>query len=215
MLFSSRKTLGISVTPELAVKVVAPQGSAIEKIKEKVLGKAPWILRQLDYFEGFHPLPSGQQYVGGASFQYLGRHYRLRIEIGPESWVKLLGAFLVVSTPDKDKVPAMVDGWFRTHAIEKITEIAQGVFRQHNHLDVIPSSVVFRSMARRWGSCTAEGKMILNPALIHAPRGCIEYVIIHELCHLVHHDHSRLFYELQERLMPGWRRWKERLEGGG
>ncbi|WP_223276027.1 M48 family metallopeptidase [Algoriphagus aquimarinus] len=61
----------------------------------------------------------------------------------------------------------------------------------------------------RWVSCTPKGKVILNPTLIKAPKGSIEYVIIHELCHLVHHNHTRAFYALQETIMPDW---KERLE---
>ena len=67
-------------------------------------------------------------------------------------------------------------------------------------------------MAKRWGSCTPNGKIILNPELIKAPKGSIEYVIIHELCHLIHHNHTKAFYNLQQRMMPDWKKWKERLE---
>jgi predicted metal-dependent hydrolase len=67
-------------------------------------------------------------------------------------------------------------------------------------------------MKKRWGSCTPNGKVILNVDLIRAPKGCIEYVIIHELCHLIHHSHNKSFYELQDSIMPDWKRWKDRLE---
>ena len=77
---------------------------------------------------------------------------------------------------------------------------------------VEPSSIVIRDMPTRWGSCTAKGKIILNPELIKAPKGCIEYVIIHELCHLIHHDHTQKFLDLQTKEMPYWEKWKIKLE---
>jgi predicted metal-dependent hydrolase len=67
-------------------------------------------------------------------------------------------------------------------------------------------------MPKRWGSCTAKGKIILNPELIKAPKGSIEYVITHELCHLIHHDHTQKFFELQAKEMKDWERWKLKLE---
>jgi predicted metal-dependent hydrolase len=67
-------------------------------------------------------------------------------------------------------------------------------------------------MPTRWGSCTPKGKIILNPELIKAPKGCIEYVIIHELCHLVHHDHTQKFIDLQTKEMQDWEKWKNKLE---
>ena len=72
--------------------------------------------------------------------------------------------------------------------------------------------IVVRTMSKRWGSCTPAGKIILNTELIKAPKGSIEYVIIHELCHLVHHNHTKSFYDLQTTLLPDWQKWKNRLE---
>ena len=67
-------------------------------------------------------------------------------------------------------------------------------------------------LEKRWGSCTPKGKIILNPELIKAPKGCIEYVIIHELCHLIHHDHTQKFIDLQTKEMKDWEKWKMKLE---
>jgi predicted metal-dependent hydrolase len=67
-------------------------------------------------------------------------------------------------------------------------------------------------MATRWGSCTNMGKIILNTELIKAPRPCIEYVITHELCHLLHRSHTKEFYDLLSTEMPDWKRWKIKLE---
>jgi predicted metal-dependent hydrolase len=83
---------------------------------------------------------------------------------------------------------------------------------QHPQIQVEPSGLYIQDMPKRWGSCTPKGKIILNPELIKAPRACIEYVIIHELCHLIHHDHTQKFFDLQTKEMPNWVKWKERLE---
>ena len=67
-------------------------------------------------------------------------------------------------------------------------------------------------MHYRWGSCSPKGRILLNPELIKAPKACIEYVIVHELCHLVYQDHTKAFFDLQEREFPEWKKWKTKLE---
>ncbi|MBL0049307.1 MAG: M48 family metallopeptidase [Bacteroidetes bacterium] len=67
-------------------------------------------------------------------------------------------------------------------------------------------------MSKRWGSCTPKGKIILNPELLKAPTACIEYVILHELCHLVYNEHTQKFIDLQTKEMPDWVKWKNKLE---
>ena len=71
---------------------------------------------------------------------------------------------------------------------------------------------IIQETENRWGSCTAKGKIILNTELIKAPKPCIEYVITHEMCHLLHKNHTKAFYALLQKEMPDWERWKNRLE---
>jgi predicted metal-dependent hydrolase len=72
--------------------------------------------------------------------------------------------------------------------------------------------LTIRKMSKRWGSCTPGGRITLNLELIKAPKGSIEYVIIHELCHLVYHSHTKSFFDLQNHMLPDWKKWKNRLE---
>ena len=85
-------------------------------------------------------------------------------------------------------------------------------FKKYN---VEPVGVFIQEMKTRWGSCTPKGKIILNPELIKTPKGCIEYVIIHELCHLVYLNHYQKFFDLQAKECPLWERWKKKLEQFG
>ena len=122
------------------------------------------------------------------------------------------GKFIEVHTSDKSKVKVLIKEWYLLHAKSKFKEISQPLIDKFKKHKVEPDSIVFREMPTRWGSCTPKGKIILNPELIKAPKGCIEYVIIHELCHLIYHDHTQKFIDLQTKEMPDWEKWKSKLE---
>jgi predicted metal-dependent hydrolase len=79
--------------------------------------------------------------------------------------------------------------------------------------DVQQPALQVRQMRTRWGSCTARGKILLNLKLVMLPRQLIDYVVVHELCHLVEHNHGKAFYDLLSRVMPGWQERREKLEG--
>lgn len=210
--YSARKTLGITVTPDLDVLVKAPIDSSLDKIKEKLLKKAAWIIKQQSFFLSFQPKTPPRKYIGGETHLYLGRQYLLKIQSGKKDSVKLKGKFIEVKTFDKLKAEVLVKEWYLQHAMSKFKEIAEPLIEKFKRHKVEPDSIVLRDMPTRWGSCTPKGKIILNPELIKAPRGCIEYVIIHELCHLIYHDHTRKFIELQTKEMPDWEKWKMKLE---
>lgn len=210
--YSDRKSLGITVTPEMEVLVKAPVATSIEKIRDKIKKKAPWIIRQQGFFLSFQPRTPQRKYLSGETHLYFGRQIRLKIISGKPESVKLKGKFLEVTLSDKSKARDLISEWYLNLAQVKFHELAQPLIAKFKIYNVEPRSIVLRDMATRWGSCTPKGKIILNPELIKAPKGCIEYVIIHELCHLVHHDHTRKFLDLQTKVMPDWEKWKDKLE---
>jgi predicted metal-dependent hydrolase len=210
--YSNRKTLGITVTPEQNIIVKAPDNTSLAAIKEKVKKKAPWIIKQQSFFLSFEPRTPERRYISGETHLYLGRQYRLKVVESQTEWIKIKGPFIEVATLDKSKVREQVKSWYLKNAKNKIIPIAEKLIERFKKYEVEASEIVFREMPTRWGSCTPKGKIILNPELIKAPKGCIEYVIIHELCHLVHRDHTPKFIELQDKEMPRWEKWKMKLE---
>jgi predicted metal-dependent hydrolase len=210
--YSNRKSLGITVTPELNVLVKAPTDTSLEKVKEKLRKKGPWIIRQQSFFLSFHPKTPARKFKGGETHLYLGRQYRLKIKNAKEETVKLKGKFIEVTTSKNSRVKQLVSDWYLENANTKFPIIAKPLIDKFKRYKVEPSSIVLRDMPTRWGSCTPKGKIILNPELIKAPKGCIEYVIVHELCHLIHHDHTQRFMDLQTKEMKGWEKWKTKLE---
>jgi len=209
---SNRKSLGISVNPDMTVSVKAPIEATTDRIKQTIRKKAPWILKQQQFFLAFHPKSAARRFVSGETHLYLGKQYRLKITSGKNASVKLKGKFLHVITPDKSQTETLVNKWYLEKAHEKFHQLADPLIARFTKHKVKPQSIVLRNMSTRWGSCTPKGKIILNPELIKTPKGCIEYVIIHELCHLVHHDHTQKFIDLQKKEMPDWEQWKGKLE---
>ena len=210
--FIDRKTLGISVMPEMNIVVKAPVDIPLEKIREKILTKAPWIIKQLNFFLSFQPRMPVRKYVSGETHLYLGRQYMLKVSNGKQNEVKYKGRYIEVFTKDKGKTKDLLNQWYRNKAKEKFAQIAEPLIEKFKKYNVEPKEIYIQEMPTRWGSCTPKGKIILNPELIKAPKGCIEYVIIHELCHLVHHSHNQKFIDVQTKEMPDWEKWKLKLE---
>ena len=210
--FADRKTLGISVNPEKEVKVKAPAGTSMYKIKEKVIKRASWILKQQRYFETFLPKMPEKRFVSGETHLYMGRHYKLKVIQGKKNEVRYKGREIVVTTRNKSDAGQLMQEWYRQRAKIKFAEIAEPIITRFKKYGVEPQNIYVQKMTTRWGSCTEAGRIILNPELIKAPRGSIEFVITHELCHLVHRNHTRKFIQLQTKEMPDWEKWKLRLE---
>lgn len=210
--YSNRKSLGITVNPEMEVLVKAPLETPVAIVKEKVRKKAPWIIKQQGFFLTFQPKSPKRRFVNGETHLYMGRQYRLRISKGVSESVKLKSGFLEITVSGERNAETLVKDWYSKNAREKFNSIAAPLIERFRKYNVEPSSIVLREMPTRWGSCTPKGKIILNPELIKAPKGCIEYVIVHELCHLIHHDHTQRFVDLQSKEMRDWEKWKLRLE---
>ncbi len=213
--FSDRKTMAITVYPEGAIEVIAPRGATQEKIENRLRKRARWVLRQLLYFEQFKPRSPRRRYIGGESHLYLGRQYRLKLTKSKIDGVKVRGAYLCVASPfcaDAHHVKRLVTGWYREKARSRLNDRFDAISQRFKRLKCGSSPPILRSMSRRWGSFNRAGRVLLNPDLIRAPTACIDYVITHELIHLVHPNHSSRFYELLDALMPDWRSRKTRLE---
>jgi predicted metal-dependent hydrolase len=211
---ASRKTLAIEVHPDSSVQLIAPEDSTLEAIKSKVAKRAKWIVKQQGYFEQFLPHIPIREYVSGETHFYLGKRYVLKVTQGDENKVKLTGGQLVVTlkNPSHSKVKTFLAAWYYNHAKKKFAAITDSVLLKFKEEQIKINSLEINRMKNRWGSCTPTGKIILNPELIKAPSKCIEYVIIHEICHLIIPKHNKAFYALLEEKFPDWKKWKLKLE---
>lgn len=215
IVWNERKRLSITVHPDLRITAKAPAGYELEVIRQRLEKRASWIARQLDFFERFQPLPTERKFVSGETHYYLGRQYRLRIRPGEIARVRLIGRFFEMELPDtnnREKARALMLDWYSAHAKDLLSKRLAQYVPTFESMGAVGPEVRYRRMKKRWGSCSGKGIIILNTDLVKAPILCIDYVIIHELCHMIYQRHDRKFYHLLGRILPDWKKRKERLE---
>ncbi len=213
--FKKRKTLAIQVFPDLHVHVIAPLDTQHDLIEKKIIKRGSWILTQQRYFYQLLPLPIPRVFESGETHCYLGKRYRLKVVEACQKSVKLKGQYIIIETPDKankKKIETQLIQWYKVKAQNKFEE------RLHQSYQLLKSSGIpfpiwqIRNMQKRWGSCTASAKILLNLHLIKAPLTAIDYVIVHELCHLKHPHHNTAFYNMLTYYMPDWDKRRKQLE---
>ena len=210
--FAQRKTLSICVNPDSSVCLRAPIDATLEQIQQKVHKRASWILKQKRFFESFGTSTTKRQYISGESHLYLGRQYMLRVKESNVNAVHYQNNIIEIECRHKKDAGILLQTWYRQRANVKFQEYAQPIIEQFSIYGVRPQSLSIKKMDKRWGYCTIDGHITLNPRLICAPRCCIEYVITHELCHLIYRSHNKEFYALLTKEMPHWEKWKNKLE---
>lgn len=213
-----RKTLAIHVYPDGQVFIDAPISADNQAIANKVKKRASWILKQKHIVASYPPILPKRQYVSGETRRYLGRQYRLKIEKSVLEEVKLFHGKLqvqVYNPENLERIKSLLEDWYRLKAklifSERYAFCVQQVARLGIEHD---QGFQLRVMSKRWGSCTKQGNIILNPELIAAPKECIDYVITHELCHLKERNHSAKFYKLLATVMKDWELRRKRLNEG-
>ncbi len=212
---SKRKTLAIEVHPDSSVHIIAPKESSMKDIDSKVEKRASWIIKQQQYFEQFLPRTPERQYISGETHFYLGKSYLLKVITGNTNQVKLKAGRLEVTckeTINQELVKKLLAKWYYEHAEKKFNKLAIDAFAKFKEYDIKMPNIEIRRMAKRWGSCNTVDKVTINPEIIKASSKCIEYVLTHEMCHLVVPKHNKEFYNTLKSIMPNWKKWKDKLE---
>jgi predicted metal-dependent hydrolase len=215
LLFSERKTLEIAVHPDGALHVKAPLLTDLSVIESKLKKRARWILRQRLFFQQFVPRTPLRCYVNGETHLYLGKQYRLKCMQGSRNEVKLLRGMLQVTVRNKmnpENVKVQLEKWYREKAALQFVSSFERCWLKISKLGLPKPKLSIRQMKYRWGSLSGNGTLTMNLQLIRAPRECIDYVMIHEFCHLKHPTHCKGFYDFLSSLCPNWKQLKLKLE---
>ena len=214
-----KRKITIKVHPNCEVVITAPEDAERNDIHQAVMKRAAWIYDALKDFRSHLEYVQPKYYVSGEMQFYLGRRYVLKIVEDAKALptVKMTrGKLLVTLTRFNDDKTAMVRvlvrNWYKVRAERIFHERLAELLPQATWVDGIPSFRVL-PMSKQWGSCSAKGNLMLNPHLIKAPKECIDYVILHELCHIAEHNHSDKFWRLLTSVMPHWKEVKSRLDG--
>jgi predicted metal-dependent hydrolase len=196
------------------VKVRVPKWLSQKKIDEVIQQKQDWINKKVEYFQqNQREIPKEKEYISGESFYYLGKQYKLKvIESESNSIERTRDAIFIYKTPKRNAKNILIK-WFSDLAKEVFEERLKVNFeifsKQYQYSFPI---LKIRKMKSRWGSMSNKGIMTLNTHLIHTPIECIDYVIMHELCHLKYKNHGKRFHQLQAKFNPSYKGIKKKLE---
>lgn len=218
---SRRKTVSISVGYD-GVRVLAPAEMDDAEILDIVRKKGPWVLRKQAGYRELGGAPLEREFVGGETFQYLGRPYRLRIVPDDNATVTRISArgstlvapVLPQALPliSRSAVRSGLRLWYRERAKAQFPIRARALAAQ---LGIATPSLQVVDQSKRWGSCDVRGRIRLNWRLVMAPMSLVDYVIAHEMCHVNEHNHSRQFWRSLETIMPDYEERVHQLDRTG
>ena len=201
------KNLNLRVRRDGSVYLSAGRRVPVAQLDAFVVQKAGFVHRAIRQFRELErQRPAPRQYLAGERLALLGRELRLEVSQGaPEG----------VTVEDASRRERLVERFLDEQCRQLFPRILEEVYPPFRELGVAFPALRLRRMKSRWGSClVGKGVVTLNKGLLAAPRGCIEYVAVHELCHFLHPDHSQEFYQLLSRMMPDWKARRELLNRG-
>lgn len=210
---AKRRNLTITVERDRSVVVHAPEGISDEKIRQTVDSKRQWIYEKTRHPQKYRglPHPPGKELVSGESALYLGRQYRIEVVKTGLTELQFNQRFLIPATQGEKQVEALRE-WYAGKAKEKIVPRVKG----HAHeLGVDVAGIKIVDSRYRWGSCTLKNNVNFNWRLIKAPMFVIDYVIIHELTHLIEANHTSRFWNIVSALSPTMGKAKAWLKENG
>jgi predicted metal-dependent hydrolase len=218
VVFRKRKTIGIKIEPPGKITAMVPLRTSQKVILESVKSKAPWIIKKLDYINSspqFQVLP--KEYRNGEVFLFLGKEYPLVVEVDSSRTTmraEIVEGNLKVQTPvdDKEAIKMLVEKWYR-HVAKNVFNMRIKLYQPY--IPVVPNRVVIKEQKSRWGSCSSKNNLNFNYRAVMAPLSVIDYLIVHEMCHLVHLNHSPDFWRLVESILPEYRHHREWLKQNG
>lgn len=212
---TDQRRLKITVSPLGEVRVLAPDTATDAEIHDRVRRRGHWIVSQVKEFERYRPRTPPRQYLSGETHLLKGVQYRLRVVQAPTSNIYVLDQRIVIETPRADSGPhkaALMRHLYRLEAHRTFPARLEAAMASFRTEGLTRPPLIIRPMVKRWGSFTAKGNLVLNIDLIRAPVSCLDYVIHHEICHVLEPDHGPGWKRLMSRGMPDWQDRKRQLE---
>lgn len=203
----------MTVRPDKSVSVRAPLRTPAKEVRVFVEQRGEWVAKVWKKLDA-RPARQLQEYGRGALFMFQGKEFRLEFAMGPRTSLHLhegLMVLVVPELPSEETVRKKVDSWYRKRAIEIIEERSIECHRMMGDEGIPLPPITLRSMKTRWGSYSYRtGRITLNLNLVKAPQACLDYVIIHELCHIKVRHHGPDFWRMVARYRPDY--LSERLQ---
>jgi predicted metal-dependent hydrolase len=214
VIYSRRRTIGISILPDSSVIVRVPYLTSFKTISRIVSDKYGWVVRHRDNYRKMDNSSLKRSYNSGEKHLFRGIESELKIEKSAKSFVMFHDNTIGLGTEktdDQETIKRLLYKGYKNEAMTLFPILLNRVLLRHESQNFRPTGLVIRTMKRRWGSCSGKGVITLSTELVKLDDLYIEYVITHELCHLKHHNHGVNFYKLLSELFPEWKSVRKEL----
>ena len=214
VIYSRRRSLGISVLPDSSVIVRVPYLTSNKTISRIVQKKAAWIIKHRDNYKIREHIQPGRIYENDSIHLFRGKESVLKIEKTTRSYIRFNCSIIELGlqkSDDPEAIKKLLYKGYKDEAAKAFPVMVSNIISRYENEKFNPTGLIIRTMKRRWGSCSNKGIITLSTELIKLPDLYLEYVIIHELCHLKHHNHGTGYYRLLSELYPDWRQVRKEL----
>jgi hypothetical protein len=196
---SDRKTLSIYIERNGQISVLAPQDFTSQQLDEVLEQKRGWIYKGLAEWEDLNAIRFKREYVNGEGFLYLGRNYRLQIVVTQDKPLQLKNGYFNLSSQSLPKAEDVFKEFYRQKGNVKLRE---RVSYYQNKLGVKAHDVRVLELKNRWASCSEKGNLNFHWKCMMAPLTVLDYIVVHELVHLIHKNHTEAFWNEVDKLIP-------------
>lgn len=211
---SSRRTLALQIKSGGQLVVRAPHRTPLREIEDWIYKKRTWILKH--QHKSLKKAEETPEFLEGEAHPYLGETYPIFLKKGASMGGVLEAGEIILSlrgTPTPDKIERTLKAFYRAEAVLIFEDRLDKLFPPFQERGHKRPPISLRWMKGRWGSMSTSGKMSLNTQLVKKDIEHIDYVIVHELCHMEHMNHGKGFYNLMDQMMPGWKNLRKGLKG--
>ena len=203
-----RRTLGLTIDRGGELVIYSPGATTPPELEKWARSKLLWVHRKLALKEELAPKRRGPEFVSGESFSYLGRSYRLAMTAQQEEPLRFDGHRFFLRRDARTAASDLFRRWYVSAGKEWLEKRMRLLARKTG---CRPTEVEVRDLGFRWGSCSRSGVVLLNWRLLQLPVRLADYVIVHELTHLIEPHHGPAFWRALERSLPDWRERKNDL----
>jgi predicted metal-dependent hydrolase len=208
VIFSRRRSISLVVSPHKGVIVRAPYRTSIRSIEKFVEEKSVWIRKHLNNYSTLTRLNHPVIYSGGERLFFMGKEHYLKLTESPEPFIKRYDNIIEIGIKDTGnhaRIRAMLDRYYRQMADDYLKSRFVQIIERYAGMGFFPTGFIVKPLKSRWGSCSSHGRITISSELIKLDPVYSDYVIIHEICHLKHHNHGKEFYSLLESMAPGYK----------
>lgn len=213
IVYRKRKNITIQVKPKDKVSIISPPNISKKILNETISNNIEWIVNKIEKYKDVEEFSDIKELKTGSILYYLGQEYKLEIikslmntSYNQEVVLKENTLTIYTKSQDEEFIRQKLKSWYKNQS-EKIVKQRLSKLKQNSIVmfELAPNKLKIKEQKKRWGSCTSEKSIYINSKISMLRPSSIDYILVHEFCHLVHMNHSKDFYNLVKEIMPTYK----------